>query len=365
MGDNIGLDPWSSAEIKESDYGHLFREFGIKHFKNDEFPIDHYLFKRGIIIAHRDFDKIFDRIEKGGDFINMTAVASSGKLHLGHKAAIDLFKVFKQHGAKNYFGIADIDGYTSRPDIKVGSMVQAKQFGLDNLTDALALGLSPKDVYVQSNYLPRYYELTFELSKRITENTYRAIYGSLDLGKVSAVILQMADILHGQLPEFEGRMPSITPIGLEQDPHMRLARDLAHKLPYNLFAPSSIYVQHQGGLKEGGKMSSSDPYSAIFLSDEPEVVDKKVKKAVTGGRDTEAEQRKLGGRAEICNVYHLAKFHVEDDEFVKDIFEKCKSGQRLCGECKQLNADKLVQIITKHHKQRKKVEGKAREIMGL
>src|SRR3989344_5181975 len=246
------IDPWGGLEL--NDYSHIFREFGLSPFpKNVAQKIPHYLFERGIIIAARDFEPVLECIGKKKPFINITGIAASGPLHLGHKVDLDLFLFFKKCGAANYFCISDLDAYLSRPDKKVPSIEKAKEFAVDNLAHALALGLSEKDVYVQSRGSTkdprRYFEFTLELSKKITKNTFEAVYGHVDLGKVAANFLQYSDIMHPQLREFEGKMPSITGIGIEQDPHARLTRDIAKRLPYDIEIPSFIYFQHQSGLQ--------------------------------------------------------------------------------------------------------------------
>lgn len=354
------IDPWGSELIE--DYGHLIEEFGLERFPESyKKVLKHRFFEREIVIAHRDFKKVMERIEKKKPFINMTGIATSGGFHLGHKVDVDMFLFFKSLGAKNYFAICDIDAYTSRPKIK--SMEEARKYAVENLAHAMALGLEEKDVYVQSKQEQRYYEFVFEISKKITENEFRAVYGHVDLGKVSANLLQYADILHGQLPEYEGKMPSITGIGLDQDPHARLTRDVAQRLPYDLELPSFIYFQHQAGLQKGKKMSSSEPETAIFLSDSTEDVKKKIAGSFTGGRDTVEEQKKKGGQPEVCKIYEIYKFHHPDSKFLKDVYERCKKGELLCGEDKKTCAEFLIKFLEEHQKKYKENLPKAKKIV--
>ncbi|MDO8428863.1 MAG: tryptophan--tRNA ligase [Candidatus Diapherotrites archaeon] len=343
------IDPWSSQQLTK--YEHVFKEFGLKEFPEEwSKHLDHYLFKRNLVIAHRDFEKIMKCIQEKKPFINITGIASSGRLHLGHKFDIDLFKFFKTKKAKNYFTIADIDAYVSRPNEKVPSLEKAKEFAVNNLAHVLALGLDEKDVYVQSKYTTRYYEFAFELSKRITRNEFEAVYGHVDLGKISAALLQYADILHPQLKEFEGKMPSITGIGLDQDPHARIARDLAQRVTYPMELPSFVYFKHQQGLREHGKMSSSDLENTIFLDDSEEDIKKKINKAFTGGRNTLEEQKKLGTNIEIDRVIELLRFHYPDEKKLNEIIELQKTGKQMSGELKQFAIEFLLDWRTKHLK---------------
>jgi len=86
------IDAWGNSKIE--DYNHVFKEFGLEEF-NYENIVDHYLFKRKILIAQRDFNKISDAIKNKKPFLQLTGIASSGDLHLGHKLDIDFFNLFK------------------------------------------------------------------------------------------------------------------------------------------------------------------------------------------------------------------------------------------------------------------------------
>lgn len=353
------IDPWGSFAV--SDYAHVFSEFGLSPFPK-HFCVDlrHYLFERGIIVAHRDFDKIMARISAKKPFVNITGIASSGPLHLGHKADIDLFKFFKSQGARNYFAVCDIDAYVSRPDEKIPSLAAAKKWAVLNVADALALGLEKEDIYVQSRKGQRYYEFAFELSKKITKNTFEAVYGHVDLGKVSANLLQYADILHPQLSEFGGPMPSVTGIGIDQDPHARLTRDIAKRLPYKLEIPSFIYFKHQSGLQPGQKMSASVPESAIFLNDGLKIAEKKINRAFSGGQPTLEEHRAKGGTLEIDLVFEMLKFHYPDTRELERIGQEFSEGKMLASELKQFAIGFFVPML-KEHQSRVKGNLKAAE----
>lgn len=352
------VGPWNSETVKN--YGHVFRDFGLSKFP-PELMLDHHLFRRGVIVAHRDFEKIFDRINTYKPFINMTGIASSGRLHFGHKMDIDVFKLFKHLGGISYFCIADIDAYCSRE--KITTIKEAKNIAVENLSHVLALGLEKDDVYVQSNMDPRYYEFVFELSKKITENMFEAVYGHVNIGKISAAILQYGDILHPQLKEYEGPMPSITGIGIDQDSHAKMTRDLAKRLPHSFVLPSFIYFKHQQGLMEGTKMSSSEPDTAIFLDDDEREVKRKIGKAFTGGRDTIEEQKEKGGRPGICRIFEIYTFHQPDDQFMDDIEKRCRAGGLVCGECKKLCAEFLNEFLKQHQEKAKKLRPLAEEIV--
>lgn len=343
------IDPWGSKEVKVDEA--LFKKFGLsKISKQDIEFFDHYLFKRKMVVAHRDLNVIKEHIKNKKPFIQLTGIASSGNLHFGHKVDIDLFLYFKKLGARSYFSVSDIDGYVSRPDSKIPSLQKSKEFAVSMVADLLAFGVDKKNIYLQSKKEARYYEFAFELSKKITENTFRAIYGHLDLGKLSANLLQYTDILHLQLKEYEGVMPTLTGIGVEQDPHARASRDLARRLPYKMILPSFIYFSHQAGLQLGKKMSASDPDTAIFLNDNEQDIKRKINKAYSGGRDNLKEHRRLGGIPEKDRAFEMLLFHHPNSRFVQKIHDDYKKGDLLTGELKNICKEFLIDLLKKHQK---------------
>ncbi|MCK5150019.1 tryptophan--tRNA ligase [Candidatus Pacearchaeota archaeon] len=355
------LDPWGSKEIKIDEK--LIKEFGLKKFNKTDYPSNHYFFTRNIIIAHRGFEIIKECINKNKSFIQLTGIASSGPLHFGHKVDIDAYLLFRKLGAKSFFVVSDIDAYVSRPDSKVPSLEVAKENAVNIISHLLALGIPKEEIYIQSKKEPRYYEFAFEVSKKITENAFKAIYGHMNLGKISANLLQYSDILHLQLKEYFGPTPTITGIGVEQDPHARACRDLARRLPYNLKLPSFFYFLHQTGLQEGSKMSASIPNTAIFLEDSPKEIKRKINKAFSGGRESVELHRKLGGIPEKDKAYEILFYHYPNDEFIKEVYKKYKSGDMLSGELKKICIEFLTEFLINHQKEVEKNKKIAREMV--
>jgi tryptophanyl-tRNA synthetase len=121
---------------------------------------------------------------------------------------------------------------------------------------------------------------------------------------------------------------------------------------YAFLPPASTYHKFMTGL-QGGKMSSSVPESYIALTDRPEDGEKKVMRAMTGGRVTLEEQKKLGGEPDKCSVYELLLFHlVEDDNELKEIHKDCVGGTRVCGRCKKFTAELMREFLKDHQEKR-------------
>jgi tryptophanyl-tRNA synthetase len=170
-------------------------------------------------------------------------------------------------------------------------------------------------------------------------------------------LLQASDMLHPQLPEFEGSIPVLIPVGIDQDPHLRLARDIASRIKKPSFLQlSSTYHLFVPGLG-GGKMSSSDPNSFVALTDDAKTVEKKIKKyAFSGGRATIEEHREKGGDPDVDVSYQYLKLFFEpDDKKLKKIHDDYKSGKLLSGELKQITIDKINQFLANHQKRRNEV----------
>jgi len=354
------LDPWKSEAVKN--YEKLSKEFGISDFGSlvSKIPEPLLSMKRGIIFGHRDFDKIAESMHKKSKFVMMTGLMPSGKFHLGHKMVADEIIYLQKNGARAYVCVADIEAYNMREK----RLDELRKIAVEEyLTNYIALGLKPKncDFYFQSSRSSdpeksnAYYRLIGMVSKRATFNEMKAIYGQLTPGKIMSVFTQVADILHPQLPEFEGRCPVVVPVGIDQDPHLRLTRDIASRMKGNkdvdLIPPSSTYHEFMLGLK-GGKMSSSDPYSYIALSDDPNTVKDKINKyAFSGGRDTIKEHRQKGGNPDVDVSFQMLKFMFEpDDSKLKKIYNDYKSGSLLTGELKQILIERLQSFLTQHQK---------------
>ena len=76
---------------------------------------------------------------------------------------------------------------------------------------------------------------------------FEAIYGfqgDTNLAHVQAPLVQAGDILHPQLDEYGGLRPIVVPVGVDQDPHLRLCRGLAGKT--NWF---NVNDRKNGGLR--------------------------------------------------------------------------------------------------------------------
>jgi tryptophanyl-tRNA synthetase len=361
------IDPWSSAII---DYEKLTEQFGIKPFEDFKKDIDnpHSLMKRGIIFGQRDYGRIVKSMREGKEFAVVSGMMPSGKMHIGHKMIVDQLIWYQKKGADIYIPIADMEAYSARGiDFETSRELAISEY----ITNYIALGLDFEkenmNIYLQSeNKIVG--DLAYILSKKVNFNEMRAIYGfsgSTNIAHLYAPLIQVSDILHPQIKECGGPKPTVVPVGPDQDPHIRLTRDIAERFKgkFRFITPSSTYHRFITGLT-GDKMSSSKPKSAIFLSDSPKVAEKKVKSAKSGGRESLDEQRKLGGIPEECTVYELLLYHlVESDKELSELYHNCKSGDIMCGECKANAANMIRNFLDEFSAKREKAAQKAQKIL--
>jgi len=358
------VNPW---EVKGNiDYNKLVKEFGIEPLKKlPEIFEKNVLFRRKIIFAHRDIQRILMAIKDKKKFVMMTGLMPSGNFHLGHMLVAQQMVFYQKLGAKIYIAVADLEAYNSRGStLKEMRKVAIEQY----IKNYIALGLSSKncEIYFQSDRSKdskkanAYYRLASNFSRYATFNEFKAIYGDISPGKMNASLFQASDMFHSQLPEFEGPVPVIIPVGVDQDPHLRIARDMGKRFKEHKFVQlSSTYHLFLPGLG-GGKMSSSDLNSHIAMTDSEKEVARKINKyAFSGGRATLEEHKKKGGNPEVdVSFQYLKMFFEPDDKKLRKIEEDYKSGKMSTGELKKYAINKINKFLKKHQERRAKITDK-------
>jgi len=86
-------------------------------------------------------------------------------------------------------------------------------------------------------------------------------------------------------------------------------------------------------------------------------IEKKLKKAFSGGRETLEEHRKKGGNPDIDVCYQYLNLFLEDDEEkLKEIYDDYKSGKLLTGDLKKYTIKKTQECLKEHQENREKVK---------
>ncbi|ABS55174.1 tryptophanyl-tRNA synthetase [Methanoregula boonei 6A8] len=397
------INPWSSTPTL--DVEKTFAEFGIDPIAPvlPELPEVPYFMRRGIVVGQRDYLPIARAIRNHTPFHLLTGFMPSGHPHLGHLMLMREVVWHVQQGANGYVTIADREAYA----VRGLSWEKCREYGKEYLSCLYALGFEGQTYFQSKN--SRLKDLAFEAATKVNFSELTAIYGftpETALAHADSVITQVADILYPQVEREPA--PTLVPVGIDQDPHIRLTRGIAHKFRmftveeredyvsvrsknapeaaldavkkafphakkyeghvdikgaacadvstkvrdieracggYAFYTPSSTYHIFLPGLT-GGKMSSSIPESLISFYEPEAAVRKKVMSALTGGRMTLEEQRRLGGEPEKCTLYLLNMFHmITDDAKLAELHRKCRSGEITCGQCKKETAERVVAFL--------------------
>ncbi|KDE59718.1 tryptophanyl-tRNA synthetase [Halostagnicola sp. A56] len=238
--DDVALDPWGSSSV--SDYRNLFEEFGIEEFEKilPEVPNPHYLLRRGVIFGHRDYRPVAEAMRNDEPFAALSGFMPTGDPHIGHKLVFDEIIWHQQQGADAYGLIADLEAHAARGL----TWDEIDEHSRNYLLSLLALGFDPEegDLYRQSTNR-EVQDLAFELGAEANFSEFEAIYGfdgETDVSHMQSVVTQMADILY---PQLEEPKPTVIPVGPDQDPHVRLARDLAERMRF--FKVSKAYASFE------------------------------------------------------------------------------------------------------------------------
>ena len=239
------IDPWSSQQ--STDYERIRDNFGLSDIDISKIPNPNLLHRRGIIFAHRGLDTILERINHGDDFGVLTGLMPSGKMHLGHSMVINQVKWFQEQGGDVTVTVADLEALATRNvSLKEGRKIALSEY----INNYAAMGLDPDktNIYFQS-MRPVVQRLGFTLGQKTNISEFEAIYGfsgETNLAHVQAPLVQAGDIVHPQLDEYGGLRPIVVPVGVDQDPHIRLTRGLVSKT--NWF---NVKNRKSGGLTIG------------------------------------------------------------------------------------------------------------------
>ncbi len=353
------LDPWGSGLVES--YEKAIKDFGLEIFDLTLFPEPNRIMRRRAVFSARDQKVIARCIKEKKPYYALSGIMPSAeKIHFGNKMVVENLRYFQDHGAKTYILIADLEAAATRGISLEEAQKRAKEF---HIPAYIALGLNPKKTtfYFQSENR-KVMNLAYEFATKVTLNEFRAIYGSADPSRIMAAITQVADIL---FPQLEQRMPGIIPVGIDQDPHIRLTRDVVArtKSKYGFFPPSGLYHKFTPSLDGGMKMSKSKPESCISLPEEPLVVCRKIKRAVSGGRITLEEHRKLGGEPEKDMVFEMLKLHlIEEDEALHHIYDEYKSGRMTTGELKEIGCDSITRFLNDFDKKLEKARSQVEKL---
>ena len=279
----------------------------------------------------------------------VSGIRSTGNLHLGNYfGAIKNF-LKMQHEHRCFFFIADYHSLTTHPTPQ-DLHNNVKQV----LVEYLACGLDPDaaTIYIQSD-VPEISELYLLLNmnaylgelERCTsfKEKVRKHPDNINAGLLTYPVLMAADVIIHKGTK--------VPVGKDQEQHLEMARTFTNRFnrmykveyfvePYAFnFGEELIKIPGLDGATKMGK--SEGEGNAIFLADEPEVIRKKVMRAVTDAGPTEPNQVKPQA---IENIFSLMKTLSSADNYdhFNNLYNNC---QIRYGDMKKQLAEDIIKFL--------------------
>ena len=283
----------------------------------------------------------------------LSGMRPTGPLHLGNLLGALANWVKMQDEYDCYFFIADWHALTSDYE----NTAAIEQNRREIILDWLSAGLTPEKstLFVQS--LVKEHAELFMFLSMITpvpwlerNPTYKEMIGELNnkdlstYGFLGYPVLQAADIIIYR--------PYGVPVGVDQAPHVEITREIARRFNHfygNVFPEPELILTETPKILGIDRRKMSKSYgNAIFLSDSPDEIRKKVSRMIT---DPQRARRSDPGNPDVCNAYDFHKLYT-DPEMVKEIDQQCRTAGIGCVECKQKMAEGLIEALAPIRKRR-------------
>ncbi len=278
----------------------------------------------------------------------MSGIRPTGMLHLGNYFGALHNYIKMQEEYVCYFMVADWHSLTTHPDTK-----QLRGSVLRVLAEHIASGLDPEKavLFLQSS-VPEIAELYLllnmlaykgELEKTATfKDKVRLQPQNINAGLLTYPVLMAADILVHRA--------KYVPVGKDQEVHLEIARNYVQRFNHRYgevfpdphafnFGENLLKVPSLDG---AGKMSKSENQMAtVYLSDDDEMIRKKVMKAKTDSGPVEKNSKKPDY---IENIFMLMKLVSTEDALRKfdDDFNNCTIRY---GDMKKQLAEDMVRFV--------------------
>ena len=311
----------------------------------------HRFIRRNIAFTHRGILDVLNEAEQGRAFYLYTGRGpSDASMHLGHAVPFLLtLSLQKQFGAPLVVQMTDDEKFLFR-DL---DMEKLEHMTRENIKDILAFGFDKERTFVFNNlsYMQRLYKNTLRVQRQLTFNKVSATFGfdsSDNIGKIAFPAIQAAPCFSSSFPSVlpvKSKMRCLIPCAVDQDPFFMLTRDVCPKLKSP--KPALLMTKFLAPLTGvGGKMSSSGAANAqILLTDGRKSVEKKLKRAFSGGAATLEEFQKNGGDPEIDIAYQYLRHFLEDDEELASIERGFRAGTLHSGLIKARAAEVVADFL--------------------
>lgn len=304
----------------------------------------------------------------------LTGDTPTGRLHLGHWVGSVKRRVELQETHDCYFIVANMHAFTTRAE----RPQEIRADSLEIVRDYLAAGIDPAKatIFLQSE-VPAIAELTFLFAmllpfNRVMRNpTLKDEIRVKGLGENYAFGFPLYAV--GQTADILAFRPVAVPVGEDQVPHLELTREVARRFNQMYCAVSDQAEDDEhpalGGVfpvprAEVGKVGrlvgidgtnkmSKSLGNAIFLSDSPKEVQKKVNRIFTG-RQSATEPGDVGNA-----LFQYVETFIDDGPRVAELRDRYGRGDNIGdGHIKQEVGEAINRLLAPMRERRQALEGR-------
>lgn len=291
--------------------------------------------------------------------IILTGDRPTGQLHIGHLFGSLLNRVELQNEYETYVMIADVQALTDN----FANPEKVRKNVMEVVMDNLAVGIDPKisTIFIQS-LIPEIAELTVFYSNLVTisqlqrnptvkeeiKQKEELFKNKVTYGFLGYPVSQSADIT-----AFEA---DLVPVGEDQLPMIEQTKDIVKKFN-NIYGKTlkmpEALVGKYGRIKglDGSSKMGKSLNNAIYLVDSPEIIEQKVKKALTDPNKIRLNDK---GNPDICNIFYYHQ--IFNSLNLNSIKEECRKGDRGCVQCKKELTENIINFLKPIQTKRKYYE---------
>ncbi|MCX7769929.1 MAG: tryptophan--tRNA ligase [Proteobacteria bacterium] len=297
----------------------------------------------------------------------LSGMRPTGKLHFGHLHGVLKNWLKLQQEYKCFFFAADWHALTSEYE----DTSNIKKDTIEMFIDWLSVGIDPEKatVFIQSAIkehaeLHLIFSMITPLSWLERNPTYKEQLQEINnkdlstYGFLGYPVLQSADILIYKA--------SYVPVGIDQVPHVELTREIARRFNFifktKLFPePEPLLTDTPKLLGVDGRKMSKSYNNAIYLSDKPEVVEKKILTMMT---DPHRVKKTDPGDPDLCPLFLFHKIYTDDEERA-EIIKSCKEALFGCIDCKKRLLAKMRDEINAYWEKRQYYENNTDRLLKI
>jgi len=286
----------------------------------------------------------------------LSGLRPTGRIHIGNYFGALVNWVRFQDEYQCFYEVADWHALTTM----YSESKKFRELIRDTVLDWLTVGIDPEKsvLFVQSD-VKEHAELHLLFSMLVTiprlqrNPTIKEVVKDLHMedkisyGLLGYPVLQASDVLIYR--------PQKVPIGEDQLPHLELTREIARRFNHlygeTFPEPEPILTKSKRIPGIDGRKMSKSYGNAIYITESPEEVEKKIMQAFT---DPEKIKKDDPGHPEGCVVF--AYRSAIDEDGTEELEKKCRAGEIGCVQCKRETSKMMNEFLDKFRKKREELK---------